>query len=296
MLKWGGFINNAALIAKYVDIFKCPICSGRMEMVNARSLICSNHHCFDLARQGYINLLTHALKTKYDKKMFQARRVIYRSGFFGPLIDRISGEIINEIKNNSERVTMLDAGCGEGFLLSGIIERIEQNTTNDLLGVGVDIAKEGIIIASREYPNSIWCVADLAKCPFESEQFSFILNILSPSNYVEFKRMLSYGGLVIKVIPESNYLQELRHIFYEQTEKEHYSNDKTIELFQENLLLTDMQRLCYSVNMDSTLIEHLVNMTPLSWGTTEERLQKVVEMGLREITVDLTILFGKEKC
>jgi 23S rRNA (guanine745-N1)-methyltransferase len=35
-------------------------------------------------------------------------------------------------------------------------------------------------------------------------------------------------------------------------------------------------------------------MTPLSWGITEERLQKVQEMNLKEITIDLTILFGKK--
>ncbi|MDD3024374.1 MAG: hypothetical protein PHE26_10810, partial [Syntrophomonadaceae bacterium] len=59
--------------------------------------------------------------------------------------------------------------------------------------------------------------------------------------------------------------------------------------------LLDIQRLQYSVTMDSILIEHLVHMTPLSWGTTKERLHKVFRQHIREITVDLTILFGREK-
>lgn len=287
-------LNKAGLIAEYIDIFRCPICSSQMSIDNLKSLVCNNHHCFDLARHGYVNLLTHAIKSKYDKRMFQSRSIVFRSGFFKPLIDGISREITDQIKYKNGRIKILDAGCGEGFLLSGIKEMICQNTANDLLGVGVDISKEGIIIASKEYPNNIWCVADISRCPFESKQFNFILNILSPSNYLEFKRMLSDDGIVIKVIPESNYLQELRQIFYEQTEKQFYSNDQTTELFKENLNLLDVQRLRYSVDMDGTLVEHLVNMTPLSWGTTKDRLQKVITMNLREVTVDLKILFGKK--
>lgn len=238
-------------------------------------------------------MLSHALKTKYDKRMFKSRRIICRSGFFEPLIEKISQEIINEFKNN--QIKILDAGCGEGFNLSSIKKRIFHNNTDGLLGVGLDISKEGIYIASKEWPNNIWCVADVSKCPFESKQFNFILNILSPSNYSEFQRVLSDDGIIIKVIPESNYLQEIRQIFYEQTDRQFYSNEKMVELFKNNLVIQDIQRLQYSVNMDSTLIEHLVYMTPLSWGTTKERLHKVFRMNPREITIDLTILFGREK-
>ncbi len=308
MYNWQGYIEikpgylivsksreNAVLISKYEDIFRCPICSGQMKMIALKSLICTNHHCFDVSKQGYINMFSHALKTKYDKPMFKSRRIICRSGFFEPLIEKISQGIISEVKSKSNLIKILDAGCGEGFNLSGIKERIFQNTTNLLLGVGLDIAKEGISLASKEYKNNIWCVADISKCPFDTKLFDFILNILSPSNYSEFQRILSDDGMIIKVIPESNYLQEIRQIFYEQTDRQFYSNEKMVELFKNNLTLLDIQRLQYSVTMDSTLIEHLVLMTPLSWGTTKERLHKVFRKHIREITVDLTILFGREK-
>lgn len=262
-------------------------------MVDLKSLICTNKHCFDVAKQGYINLLSHGLKTKYDKQMFASRKVILTSGFFDPLIEKISEKIISEIKSKKERIKILDAGCGEGSYLSGIKKRIFQDTQYDLLGVGVDISKEGISMASKEYPDNIWLVADIARCPFEGKQFDFVLNILSPSNYAEFKRLLSDEGRIIKVIPESNYLQELRQILYAQTDKEFYSNDKTAELFKKNVDLIDIQRLQYSVTMDSAMLEHLVYMTPLSWGSTEERLRKVLTMNLSEITIDATILVGR---
>lgn len=290
----GKAIKNTEIISEYEDIFICPICSVQMNMVRFKSLICANRHCFDISKQGYVNMLSRAHKTKYDKKMFKSRKIILRSGFYEPLIESISQNIVEQAKFNNNPIKILDAGCGEGSYLYGIKERILQNTKNDLLGVGVDISKEGISLASKEYPNNIWCVADIAKCPFKSKQFNFILNILSPSNYSEFKRMLSDDGIIIKVIPESSYLQELRQIFYAQTDRQFYSNDRTVELFKNNLVLLDIQRLQYRVIIDSTLIEHLVYMTPLSWGTTEECLQNVLSMDLREITIDLSILYGKK--
>ncbi len=239
-------------------------------------------------------MLAHALHTKYDRRMFESRRIICRSGFFDPLNTKISEIIINKLKSKSKPSKILDAGCGEGSHLSGIQGKITLNSETDHLGVGLDISKEGIIMASKDYTNKIWCVGDLAKAPFASQKFNFILNILAPANYVEFRRMISHDGRVIKVIPERDYLQELREIFYEHTEKQVYSNDNTLELFRNKLKLMDVERVRYSVTLDHTWIEPLIHMTPLSWGTTEERLLKAHEMNVKEVTIDLTILVGKK--
>lgn len=232
---------------------------------------------------------------KYDKRMFHSRQMISRSGFFDPLIEKISLRIKNEYDTVRQTMKILDAGCGEGSQLSNIREKINQHTTHDFLGVGVDISKEGIHIASTEYSKIIWCVADIAKCPFDNNQFDFILNILSPSNYSEFKRMLTDDGMVIKVIPEKNYLKELRDIFYGHTHKEIYSNENTLKHFQHHFDVVDIEHVHYSVMMDHSLIEHLVRMTPLSWRATEEKRQQIFKMNLAEITVDFTILFGKNQ-
>ncbi|WP_282937250.1 methyltransferase domain-containing protein [Paenibacillus sp. RC67] len=284
---------SADVIAQYMEVFRCPICFGQMRMVHLQSLICTNQHCFDVSKQGYVNLLSRAFKTKYDKRMFESRRTICRSGFFEPLNALISDTIIHRLRTN-ERTKVLDTGCGEGSLLTNIQEKINQNKTNPLLAVGIDISKEGISSAAAEYSNAIWCVADMANCPFADHQFNIILNILSPANYSEFQRMIAHDGLVIKVIPERDYLKELRDIYYEGSPKQFYSNDNTLDHFKENFELTDVESVRYQVTLDDTLIEPLLRMTPLSWGTTEERLHKVQEMNLQQITIDLTILYGKK--
>lgn len=279
---------------EYETIFECPICSSQMKIVDCKSLICSQNHCFDIAKHGYVNLLSHSVKTKYTNSMFNARKTLCRSGFFEPLQERISQLTLGEITGKSEQIKVLDAGCGEGSHLSSIHQKIGKKA-NGFLGVGIDISKEGIQLASKDYPHNIWSVADLAKCPFVSKQFDIILNILSPSNYLEFERILADDGKIIKVIPESGYLKELREIFYVNTNKLVYANDNTVELFRHSVNLLDIQNVRYTLALDNTLIEYLVNMTPLSWYATETSLKRIREMSSLEVTIDLTILIGRKK-
>lgn len=56
----------------------------------------------------------------------------------------------------------------------------------------------------------MWFVADLANLPIADQSVAVIMNILSPANYQEFKRVLVDDGLIIKVVPRSDYLAELR--------------------------------------------------------------------------------------
>ncbi|MNW56711.1 23S rRNA (guanine(745)-N(1))-methyltransferase [compost metagenome] len=217
-----------------------------------------------------------------------------QSGFFDPLIAQICENMLEELKLTSKFIKILDAGCGEGSHLSNIQHRIIEQSQCNMLGIGVDISKEGINIASRSPSKTIWCVADLAKCPLIDKQFNFILNILSPSNYSEFHRMLADDGMVIKVIPESKYLQELRGIFYNQTDRTVYSNENTLELFNRNFDLVDIQRVQYGVTMENKYIEQLVHMTPLSWGASEELIQQVLGKNKLEITFDFSVLLGKK--
>ncbi|MEH6944579.1 SAM-dependent methyltransferase, partial [Bacillus sp. JJ722] len=77
-------------------------------------------------------------------------------------------------------------------------------------------------------------IQDLANTPFKAQQFDVILNILSPSNYAEFNRLLKDDGLVIKVVPRADYLIELREALFDPSSKQSYSNAETVELFHAN--------------------------------------------------------------
>src|SRR5690554_672593 len=113
-----------------------------MNIVDEKSLICMKNHCFDLARSGYVNFLTRPVKTEYDKAMFHSRNIISKYGFYYLIIDAVSDIIGDTVHNsNSDRIVILDAGCGEGSHLNQVIEKLNSKTQGEFTGVGMDISK-----------------------------------------------------------------------------------------------------------------------------------------------------------
>ena len=292
-------INPAARkvkIKENIDIFKCPVCGDRMHFDDYKSIICPNKHCFDISRSGYVNLLLKPPKHKYDKEMFEARNIICSMGFFDPLIDAIVGLILNNVSDNaSGSIRILDAGCGEGYHLSQIIKKLQQNQGTHLQGIGIDISKDGIQFAAKNYQSIMWCVADLAKIPFMDKKFDIVLNILSPSNYSEFSRIIGNEGVLIKVVPDSGYLKELRNALYQGTNREQYSNEKIIEHFGRNFRIMNTQKVMYNVSVNREELSHLIKMTPLSWRASDEAIRKALDGKIDRITADFTVIIGKSR-
>lgn len=293
-------MNKRTLAAEYANhseaIFKCPVCNSSMRVFELKSLICSNNHTFDFAKQGYINLMTHPVKNKYSRKLFEARRkLIAEAGFFEPLSQAITEIVYKHVDINKKSLSLIDMGCGEGSHLFNICKSIRSKYQKIITGIGVDISKEGILEASKSYTNKIWTVGDLANTPFMNEQFDVMLNILSPSNYNEFNRVLKADGLLIKVVPQSSYLKELREIIFNQPEKQSYSNTDTVIRFNENFQMVDNSRVSYTVPLDKLSIQSLVEMTPLSWEAPKEEVKSFLNGDTTQITVALEILIGKKQ-
>lgn len=100
-------------------------------------------------------------------------------------------------------------GCGDGTHDNKIYSLLK-NKQSFLLGI--DIANEGIICSSDYVGNNfIPIIADLNDMPFVDNKVDIILNILSPSNEKEMKRILKDNGIIIKVTPKKDYLIELRN-------------------------------------------------------------------------------------
>uniref|UniRef100_UPI00403FB60F putative RNA methyltransferase n=1 Tax=Niallia sp. XMNu-256 TaxID=3082444 RepID=UPI00403FB60F len=286
--------SNAGYVSEFEWMFKCPLCDESMNVVDLKSLICHNHHTFDFTKQGYLNLTTRSIKTKYSKELFEARRkVIAKDGFFEPLSRTIAESLKNQVAK--ENLVILDTGCGEGSHLVNLCDLVRTHFEKTVVGVGIDLSKEGIFVAAKNYSNYIWAVADLAKTPFRDGQFDVILNLLSPSNYAEFNRLLRPDGLVIKVVPQNGYLKELRLALFDEPEKQSYSNHETVDLFNEHYQMVSSSRVQYAMSLNQDSIQSLLQMTPLTWNASKERVQSFLERETAEITVDLEVLVGKRK-
>ena len=281
-------IINAQVMEKKPHLFSCPICSSTMELMDSSRLICANNHSFDLSKHGYINLAPQAHKTKYDKALFEARKTIIDSGFFSPLLNYITEITTAQLAGQKDTV-IVDAGCGEGSHLAKLLSGLMPDVT----GVGIDLAKEGIAVAAREYPGTIWAVADLAKCPFQDAQFDVVLNILSPANYAEFTRLLKPSGLFLKVVPESAYLQELRDVFYD--DKEQRQETDPVARMADFFDSVETKRITYDFPLEGDLLTSLIQMTPLTWGASEEKIEEALRLNISSITIDFNVIMGRKK-
>lgn len=262
------------------DLFRCPTCHQMMH-AQEKALVCLEGHRFDVSKKGTLYFLNHQIKTDYDREMFEHRRKLIVHGMYQPLLDLLQPFCQNQ--------RILDVGCGEGSFLQQLNEQATL-----LPSVGFDISKEGIYLASDYGENVFWCVADLTNLPFQEDRFTTILNIFSPSNYQEFQRVLVDGGQLIKVVPRSGYLKELRAAFYPEDEKkQHYSNQAVVEKFQETFREGERQTLTYVFDIPESCQLSLLEMSPLEWGVSMEIKEKLQKKPLKRITIDLDILIGR---
>ncbi|MGX7195722.1 methyltransferase domain-containing protein [Enterococcus olivae] len=275
-------IDRSALFLKEnTALFQCPLCHETVTN-KEKALICPNKHRFDLSKKGTLYFLDRQIKTEYDNQMFAHRGAMIKSGMYQPLIEQLAIFCDNE--------QVLDVGCGEGSFLNALAEKTSLQPS-----VGFDISKEGVYLATNQPQPLFWCVADLTKLPFADQSFSTILNIFSPSNYQEFDRILKPGGKVIKVVPRSHYLKELRAAFYpDEPEKQQYSNVQVVEKFKQMYPKVERSQVTYVFDVPKAQRLSLLEMSPLEWGVDPERKAALQKAPIEQITIDLDVLIGKK--
>lgn len=286
--------KSAIRLSRYEQLFTCPICQSQMKIVAQKSLICHQSHTFDIARQGYIHLLTRSMPSQYDKELFVARRkVIVDSDLFSPLTNEITKLIDKHAETNAD-LKIIDMGTGEGSHLHNICQQLKEKYGKECVGFGLDISKAGIMEAAKHYEAMSWLVADIANSPFIDNSFEIILNVLSPANYQEFKRLLRQEGVIIKIVPGRHYLKELRQFFYQNREQQEYSNEKVVSGFKENFQVIDHRTLTYQTHLSQPMLRVLINMTPLTWHASKEKIQRFLDRDHSDITVNVEIFVGKQ--
>ncbi|MDD5897801.1 MAG: methyltransferase domain-containing protein, partial [Clostridia bacterium] len=124
----------AQRLAPLTSFLRCPRCAAAFS-VNDQSLICENRHCFDLSRRGYVNLApSHdQAAEKYDAELFSSRRLVFERGFYLPVAEAIARHLPDA------PLTVLDAGCGEGYYTRLLAERFPQAQW-----IGLDISRDAI--------------------------------------------------------------------------------------------------------------------------------------------------------
>ena len=263
--------------------FACPICQENLTLVET-SLKCNNRHSFDLAKFGYVNLAPQIKQSaNYDKENFQNRQQILEAGFYHAILEAVS----DLLANSETSTTVLDIGCGEGFYSRKLQENHPEKTF-----YAFDISKDSVQIAAKSEPNWAvnWFVGDLARLPIKDASMDILLDIFSPANYGEFRRVLSKDGILIKVIPTKNHLREIRQKVQDQLTNKDYSNQDIKNHFQNNFTILSSKTASLTKPITVEQLQALLSMTPLLFHIDQS---KIDWSQLTEITIEAEILVGK---
>ena len=263
--------------------FACPICQENLTLIET-SFKCSNRHSFDLAKFGYVNLAPQIKQSaNYDKENFQNRQQILEAGFYQAILEGIS----DLLATKPSAKTILDIGCGEGFYS----RKLQESHSNKTF-YAFDISKDSVQIAAKSETNWAvnWFVGDLARLPIKDASMDILLDIFSPANYGEFRRVLSQNGILIKVIPTENHLKEIRQMVQEQLTKKDYSNQDIKEHFQEHFRIQSSKIASLTKFITAEQRQALLSMTPLLFHIDQS---KIDWSQLTEITIEAEILVGK---
>ncbi|MDS3032900.1 methyltransferase domain-containing protein [Streptococcus pneumoniae] len=263
--------------------FACPICQENLTLLET-NFKCCNRHSFDLAKFGYVNLAPQIKQSaNYDKENFQNRQQILEAGFYQAILDAVS----DLLASSKTTTTILDIGCGEGFYSRKLQESHSEKTF-----YAFDISKDSVQIAAKSEPNWAvnWFVGDLARLPIKDASMDILLDIFSPANYGEFRRVLSKDGILIKVIPTENHLKEIRQRVQDQLTNKEYSNQDIKEHFQEHFTILSSQTASLTKTITAEQLQALLSMTPLLFHVDQS---KIDWSQLTEITIEVEILVGK---
>ncbi|MBC8206643.1 MAG: methyltransferase domain-containing protein [Kiritimatiellales bacterium] len=286
----------------------CPVCRDAL-CLEARTYHCANSHSFDLAKEGYVNLLlSHQRKSKNpgdDKAMIQARRRFFDSGAFDPVT-----KAIHHSTAHIPHPTILDCGCGEGHFLgalsaslrSGSVGDVAPPSDSELAGraslseraeqlFGIDISKEAIRCAAKRYKDVTWIVANgMRKLPLADHSMDCILSVLAPRNTEEFARVLKPEGQLILGVPGPNHLIELRTLLNASAsdfeEKADEAAIKCAPLFAE----TAREAVSYEVALNKEQITDLIQMTPIFWNSAPDAKEKAQRLNELNITISFALL------
>lgn len=256
--------KNMNRTAKGSAHYLCPLCTHPLSLT-VSTYRCDNNHCFDQAKEGYVNLLPvqhkHSKDPGDNKEMVIARRAFLDNGFYQPLVDTITALQHTYAAPNE---AVLDAGCGEGFYT-------HQHITDHNEVYGVDIAKTAMKIAGKRYKACHFSVGTLSKLPFSDDFFGWIFSIYAPILETEFTRVLQDKGYLLTVTPAENHLIELKSLIYRDA-KQHDSSRSPIE----KLSLIEEQRLHYPMHFtNGEDITNLLSMTPFAFKATAELLTEL---------------------
>ncbi len=282
----------------------CPLDQAKLQQED-NCLRCENGHSFDIARQGYINLLPVQKKRSKDpgdsKEMIVARQNFLNAGIYQPISEKLNQLIkpllekqciSTEEKTTKSQSTdilgrpcVIDAGCGEGYYLQQLATDLEEHQYNL---IGLDISKWAVQAAAKRNKQITWIVGTNAHLPVEPASVDIIICMFGFYDLERFAALLKPGGIVLLAEAGTEHLIELRELIYPEVRRTPLPDisdalNKGYKLIEERSLQFSPETL------NQQQVKDLMVMTPHLYRASFEGKQKAE--ALTELTITADVVF-----
>lgn len=246
-------------------MLRCPVCKQPLLKQDA-ALRCESRHSFDVAKEGYVNLLlSHKKKSKSpgdNRAMLRARREFLELGYYQPVNDALYQLL--QPANGDE---ILDIGCGEGYFTAELQHHSGAKVS------GLDVSRDAIQMAAKKYRDCSFYVGSSQELPFVDDSFAGVFNINAPINAAEIVRILRPGGLYLRVFPGEEHLFDLKRLIYSEP-RLHPVDIMPVEGMQH--IKRDTAEFSFEAKGDAVF--NLLMMTPYYWHATEQQQKDIKAM------------------
>ena len=184
---------------------RCPQCAAAPLHPQDRSLRCPSGHCFDVARQGYVSLLTGARRRHRGDSpaMVTSRERFLGRDHYRPLRSTLTSLAV-ELAPGEPRL-VLDLAGGTGHYLAGLLDGLTEHW-----GLTVDLSTAALRRATRAHPRGCGVATDVwGRLPLVSRSAAVVLNVFGPRNVAEVDRVLAEDGVFLVAGAAPGHLHEL---------------------------------------------------------------------------------------
>lgn len=264
-------------------LFRCPVCRGDLALAERR-LVCAKSHSFDLAKSGYVNLAParrHAPAGGGDTRLQLEHRARFLArGHLDAIADVIADHA-------SGAAAIVEAGCGTGFHLARLAERMAPR-----IAAGIDLSKDAAAWCARRYPDLGFAVADVwGPWPLHDGCADLVLSMFAPKNEDEMPRMLRPGGWLALAFPGAGHLQELRAfgLIGAAADKAERYRDR----LRRDFTAPVERRILRHVALERDAVMDAILMGPSARhlaGIAADRVPEVIA-----VTIDVVLLFARRR-
>ena len=207
--------------------------------------------------------------------MVNARTAFLSEGFYDPIASELA-ELVGA--QTQKDLTLVDAGCGEGYYL----EKIDSLTEARLHLIGFDISKWAVQRAARRCRGT-WIVASNKRIPLADNSADVVLDMFGFPDFGSFARVLKPNGKLICVTPGNKHLIELREIIYSSVKP------TNVRQYPDFFSRDTQKNITYEIKLDKAALGNLLAMTPHLYRAPKDGLAKLAMLEQMSMTIDVTL-------